>query len=645
MDISTPHSSVSSSLTKDQPPRLYSSSHAFNLSAFQRAIRRKQAGSLQLGLHYGGLHLQHPASFPRPIAAAALHPSNGEDGDNGEIAEPPNTGVLDRRQLLVGSSSLGMAGLPSLLLLPQSALGSPVQPPNLRLCTTPIDPGNGAAPVNCCLPVSTTITDFKLPTNLPMRTRLSAHQVPSSYVAKYNQAYKLLRQLPASDPRSYSQQANVHCAFCDAAYDVNGTQIEYQVHNSWLFFAWHRWYLYFHERILATLIKDDTFALPFWNWDSASGYTIPPIYNDSSSSLYDANRNPIHRTPAVVDLNYNFTESNLSAAAQLAANNTIMYRQMVSNAKTPSLFFGQAYRQGDDPNPGAGTIENLPHGTVHVWTGNPANPNDEDMGTFYSAGRDAIFHAHHSNIDRLWEVWKGLGGRRQDLTDADYLNTTFLFYDENAKLVRVKIGDSLNTTKLAYKYQDVPNAWLNAAPRSSTSSATAINFGPGGGPSSAVAGPLRDKLKEKFRKFKAGLKEFKERASGKIDTTVKALVKRPRKVRADDFDEEILVLEGVRVASDEKIKFDVYINLIDDDDDEDKGCDLPEFAASFVNVPHMGMKMGEGRSVRKSNFRIGIGEVLKELDAEDDDDFAITIVPRGKPMVPITIDNVRIEYE
>ncbi|KAI5071758.1 hypothetical protein GOP47_0014009 [Adiantum capillus-veneris] len=420
MDISAQHLALSSSL-----------SYSTSSPAFRKAAS-KQAGTVHAPLLGTLGRGRRPVPASSPITAA-LHESKGDSNNN---ADPVELNVaLDRRKLLLGSSSLGMAGLPS-LLLPHSALGSPVQPPDLKLCTTPIDPGNGAASVNCCLPVSTTITDFKLPTNLPMRTRLSAHQVPSSYIAKYNQAYKLLRELPASDPRQYSQQANVHCAFCDAAYDVNGTQVEYQVHNSWLFFPWHRWYLYFHERILATLIKDDTFALPFWNWDAASGYTLPPIYNDSKSPLYDANRNPLHRTPAVVDLNYNFTESNSSAAALLAANNTLMYRQMVTNSKTPSLFFGQPYRQGDEANPGAGTIENLPHGTVHVWTGNPANPNDEDMGTLYSAGRDPIFHAHHSNIDRLWEVWKSLGGRRQDLTDSDYLNATFLFYDENAKLVR-----------------------------------------------------------------------------------------------------------------------------------------------------------------------------------------------------------------
>ncbi|MFS7947023.1 putative catechol oxidase [Helianthus anomalus] len=39
--------------------------------------------------------------------------------------------------------------------------------------------------------------------------------------------------------------------------------IEIQIHNSWLFFPFHRWYLYFYERILGKLINDPTFALPF----------------------------------------------------------------------------------------------------------------------------------------------------------------------------------------------------------------------------------------------------------------------------------------------------------------------------------------------------------------------------------------------
>ncbi|EMS64469.1 Polyphenol oxidase, chloroplastic [Triticum urartu] len=94
-----------------------------------------------------------------------------------------------------------------------------------------------------------------------------------------------MKQLPADDPRSFEQQWHVHCAYCDAAYDQVGfPDLELQIHNCWLFFPWHRFYLYFHERILGKLIGDDTFALPFWNWDAPAGMTLPAIYAERAVS-------------------------------------------------------------------------------------------------------------------------------------------------------------------------------------------------------------------------------------------------------------------------------------------------------------------------------------------------------------------------
>jgi polyphenol oxidase len=36
------------------------------------------------------------------------------------------------------------------------------------------------------------------------------------------------------------------------------------------------------------------------------------------------------------------------------------------------------------------------------------------------------------------------GDYRNDITDPDYLNTEFLFYDENGDLVKVKIAQALD---------------------------------------------------------------------------------------------------------------------------------------------------------------------------------------------------------
>jgi polyphenol oxidase len=110
---------------------------------------------------------------------------------------------------------------------------------------------------------------------------------------------------------------------------------------------------------------------------------------------------------------------------------------VISNGKTPELFMGAAYRAGDKSGQGQGSLENVPHGNIHFWTGDQNQPNGEDMGNFYSAGRDPIFFAHHANVDRMWYVWKKLRGKHQDFTDPDWLNTEFLFYDENAQLVHI----------------------------------------------------------------------------------------------------------------------------------------------------------------------------------------------------------------
>ena len=128
--------------------------------------------------------------------------------------------------------------------------------------------------------------------------------------------------------------------------------------------------------------------------------------------------------------------------------NQIMYRQVISNGKTAELFMGSPYRAGDQPLTGGGSLEHCPHGTVHNWTGDPTQPNGEDMGTFYSAARDPIFFPHHGNVDRLWDIWKMQGGKRENFADDDFREASFLFYDEHARLVRVKVKDCLDAERL-----------------------------------------------------------------------------------------------------------------------------------------------------------------------------------------------------
>lgn len=300
-----------------------------------------------------------------------------------------------------------------------------------------------------------------------------------------------------------------------------------------------------------------------------------------------------------------------------------MYRQLVSGSRTPSLFFGQTYRAGDESDSGGGTVENVPHGPVHVWTGDNTQPNLENMGSLYAAGRDPIFYSHHSNIDRLWVIWKTLGDKRQDLTDPDWLESGFLFYNENKNLVRVKIKDCVDTKKLGYVYQEVNIPWVKAKPvsrRKRVVGSITKRFGVGAAQAATGGGEVEFPVV--------------------LGSSVSVMVKREKK--REEGEEEVLVIEGIEFEREVAVKFDVYVN----DDDEGgpgggpRGPRKTEFAGSFVSVPH---RHKHERRKMRTCMRIGITELLEELDAEDDEHVLVTLVPKfGKGHV--TIGGIKIQH-
>ncbi|KAG9454119.1 hypothetical protein H6P81_007023 [Aristolochia fimbriata] len=545
------------------------------------------------------------------------------------IADHEGGLIFDRRNVLIGLGAglYGVAG-PSFSSTP-TADGAPIVPPDLSKCEPPNLP-TGAVPTTCCPPYLHDIVNFKLPDQRShMRVRRPAHLVDDHYVAKYEKGIALMKALPAKDPRNFTNQANLHCAYCNGVYDQIGfPNLEIQVHDSWLFFPWHRYFLYFFERILGKLIGDETFALPFWNWDAPAGMQLPAMYTDRSSSLYDPVRDAKHQPPALVDLDYVRTDRNFTNEEQIATNLTIMYRVMVSGSRTPRLFFGEAYRAGGQPSPGQGTVERGPHGPVHSWTGDRTRPNLENMGTFYSAARDPTFYAHHANIDRMWDIWKTLGRRRRDFADPDWLNTAFLFYDENARLVRVKIRDCLDHKKLCYTYQHVEIPWLKYRPTPLKPKAARAAAAKSSSTNNMI---MKAATRTTVTKFPVDLKKV-----------VKVVVNRPKKSRTKEEkeeEEEVVVVDGIEFDGDEAVKFDVYINL----EEETMGKPTAtEFAGSFVNVPRMHGKTSSKNI--KTRMRVGITELLEDIEDDDDDDVVVTLVPRLGEDVVIT-GGVKIEYD
>ncbi|GLJ28768.1 hypothetical protein SUGI_0567260, partial [Cryptomeria japonica] len=421
---------------------------------------------------------------------------------------------------------------------------------------------------------------FEFPTGLPMRTRVAAHKASDFYVGKYVQAVELMKKLPDEDPRNFTEQAKIHAAYCHSAYYMGKTDKAFKVHGGWFFLPWHRWYLYFYERILAKLLGDDTFALPFWNWDFEGGMTIPLMYMDHSfkndiSPLYDENRNPEHAN-AFVDLGYGKIKkpiSSLSRENLIWKNYMIMFMQVVVLGASTRTFHGEKITETSSKcTCGAGTLEYMPHNTVHNWTGTvPTGKKDcdcpsktcygEDMGIFYSAARDPIFFAHHANVDRVWTLWKTqLDGK--DYDDPDLLDTKFYFYDENAKFVEVRAGDAFDPEKLRYKYEDSPSPWLIR-------------------PIPWLMKPIAAAAIERAAQCTLPTLDLQTNPtfSGPVKLTV------PRDPPSSTI-KELLVIEGIRAQRNIAVKFDVFVQL-DDCLAATPYVDTmpPEYAGTFVELP------------------------------------------------------------
>lgn len=154
---------------------------------------------------------------------------------NKDHHEAPRTLNVERRDLLLGLGG-GLCGAAMDLAVRNKAVAAPVAPPDIEDCGH-ADLRPTARPVDCCPPYSMEIFDFK-PCDKgaagTLRRRRPAHLVDHEYVDKYAAAVGLMKQLPPSDPRNFMQQANVHCAYCDAAYDQVAIDYSYYMSGIWL---------------------------------------------------------------------------------------------------------------------------------------------------------------------------------------------------------------------------------------------------------------------------------------------------------------------------------------------------------------------------------------------------------------------------
>lgn len=108
-------------------------------------------------------------------------------------------------------------------------------------------------------------------------------------------------------------------------------------------------------------------------------------------------------------------------------------------------------------------LEGMPHNNVHNYIGGvgPVDPGPYGNMTNFLSPVDPIFFLHHSNMDRLWDVWT----RKQQRLGLPYLPTgqdlttlseePFLFYadGQGGYVGPSKAGDYLSTDVFGYDYE------------------------------------------------------------------------------------------------------------------------------------------------------------------------------------------------
>jgi tyrosinase len=80
------------------------------------------------------------------------------------------------------------------------------------------------------------------------------------------------------------------------------------------------------------------------------------------------------------------------------------------------------------------------------------------MGSVARSAQDPIFYLHHSNVDRLWNLWLYDPTTRIDqFNDASWKNRRFTFFNENRERVQMTTCEVLNAAQqLNYTYEQEP---------------------------------------------------------------------------------------------------------------------------------------------------------------------------------------------
>jgi tyrosinase len=313
----------------------------------------------------------------------------------------------------------------------------------------------------------------------------------------YAKAIEKMLALPPTHPHNWFRNAFVHTLDCP--------------HGNWWFFAWHRGYLGYFEQTIRALSENQSFAMPYWDWTQLpeipatmfEGVLTPTSaafdpYIKSYQTFFDS-MNPVlttfwnNRTPGqVAQLNLrqfptldavwdqvknNPMYATTPNARYLSAQNPKLDARTAAMCAPPTIIDGlkpttfipfNSNRTASHTVPPTGSttfsvLEGLPHNNVHNNIGGVNHVPQSDFGYMQDnlSPTDPVFFLHHSNMDRLWQVWirkqERLGLPTLPEVPADrkaWEEDPFLFFiDAEGKPVTAKAGDYATIGAFDYDYE------------------------------------------------------------------------------------------------------------------------------------------------------------------------------------------------
>jgi tyrosinase len=327
----------------------------------------------------------------------------------------------------------------------------------------------------------------------------------------YIKGIHAMLQLPPTHAHNWFRNAFVHLMDCP--------------HGNWWFWMWHRGYCGYFEETIRNLSGDTSFAMPYWDWTTVpkipatmfddvltpkdqtyarytlnldvftsfiqsplltywNSLSIPQrdqlkirkyfefkdLWNDVTGNgsppdmCFATTDNARYLTRENPDLDP-YTAGNCTPDKILAGLEVLEYYDSevslsFSSTKTPSHM--------TPPGESAGTqfaqLEGLPHNKVHNYIGGVRKGYSGPYGnmTNFLSPVDPIFHLHHANLDRLWDVWTR---KQQRLgkpifpTDPEVLKTLsdelFMFFvnGEGKFVPPTKASEYFSMKRFDYEYQ------------------------------------------------------------------------------------------------------------------------------------------------------------------------------------------------